>query len=64
MSTKCDLEIVSNFAPKYNPAGIYLFKVNNGDTRTTSWRRFGVFIVNFKQIFRIVLVFPLLTLKR
>ena len=47
------------------PAGIYLFKVNNGNTRamceiclklTTKkskwrqWRRSGVFIVNFEQI--------------
>ena len=60
-----------------NPAGIYLFKVNNGNTRTRCeicseltiktperrhWRCFGVFIVNFGQISHLVLVFLLLTL--
>ena len=49
----------------YNPAGIYLFKVNNRNTRTRceicskltintpqrrQWRRSGVFIVNFEHI--------------
>ena len=58
------------------PVGIYLFHVNNRNTRTMCeicskliiktpeqrhWRRFGVFIVNFEQILRIVLVFLLLT---
>ena len=28
-----------------------MFKVNNKDTRTTPWRRPGVFIVNFEHIF-------------
>ena len=57
------------------PAGIYLFKVDNGDIRTmceicsnliikTPERRpghySGVFIVNFDQISHIVLSFPLL----
>ena len=61
------------------PAGIYLFKVNNGNTRTTCetcskltikipkrrhCRRSGVFIVNFEHISHIVLVFPLLTLNK
>ena len=51
---------------------IYLFKINNGkartirvsnkDTRTTSMT--GVFVVNFGQISYIVLVLPLLTLKK
>ena len=55
-----------------NPAGIYLFKVNNGNTRTickmcskliikTQERRqyhSGVFIVNFEQTSHIALVFP------
>ena len=59
------------------PAGIYMFKVNNKNTRTrreifssltikTSkrchWRRSGVFIVNFEHISHLVLVFLLLTL--
>ena len=59
------------------PAGIYLFKVNNRNTRTrcgmcskltikTSerrhWRRSGVFIVNFEHISHLVLVFLLLIL--
>ena len=58
-------------------AGICLFKVNSGNTRTICgicskltiktpewrhWRRSGVFIVNFKRVWHIVLVFPLLTL--
>ena len=47
------------------PSSIYLFKVNNGNTRTMGqWRRSGVFIVNFDQISRIVLVFPLLNLNK
>ena len=62
-----------------NPFGIYLFKVNNRNTRTrceicskltikTSerhhWRRSGVFIVNFEHILHLVVVFLLLTLNR
>ena len=62
----------------YIPAGIYLLKVNNRNTRTRceicskltietperrQGRRSGVFIVNFEQISRLVLVFLLLTLK-
>ena len=54
------------------PAGIYMFKVNNRNTRTKCeisskltiktperryWRRFGVFIVNFEHISHLVLVF-------
>ena len=53
-------------------AAIYLFRVSNGNTRTiceicskltikTPERR-RVFMVNLKQIYHIVLVFPLLTL--
>ena len=68
--------LVSIF-PSHNPASIYLFKVNNGNTRTmceicskltitipkqNQWRRSGVFIVNFEQISHIVLVVPLLAL--
>ena len=58
---------------KYFPAGIYVLKVNNGNTKIPCeicskltiktperghWRHFGVFIVNFEQISHIVLVFP------
>ena len=59
-----------------NPAGIYFFKFNNGNTRTmcetcskltmktAKPRRTDVFVVNFEQISRIVLVFSLLTLNK
>ena len=41
----------------------YMFKVNNEDTRAKrQWRRSGVFIVNFEHISHLVLVFLLLTL--
>ena len=57
---------------------IYLFKANNGNTRTMCeirsklkikaqrlhWPRSGVFTVNFEHISHIVLVFRLLTLSR
>ena len=61
----------------YCPAGIYLLKVNNRNTRTRCEicskltikiperrhkRRSGVFIVNFEHISHLVLVFLLLTL--
>ena len=61
------------------PAGNYMFKVNNRNTRTRceicskltiktperrQWRRSGVFIVNFEHISHLVLVFLLLTLNR
>ena len=60
----------------FYPAGIYLLKVNNRNTRTKceicskitikipergQWRRSGIFIVNFEHISHLVLVFPLLT---
>ena len=45
-----------------NPADNYMLKVNNGNTKT--WRRSGVFIVNFEHISHLVLVFVLLTLSR
>ena len=60
-----------------NPAGIYLLKVNNRNTRKRceicskltiktpeqrQWRRCGVFIVNFKLISHLVLAFLLWTL--
>ena len=61
------------------PAGIYLFKVNNRNTRTRceicskltintperrQWRRSGVFIVNFEHISHLALVFLLLILNK
>ena len=64
---------------KMIPASIYLFKVNNGNTRkmceicskltiTTQerpyWCRSVVFIGNFEQISDIILVFPFLTLNK
>ena len=60
-----------------NPAGIYLLKVNNRNTRTRceiyskltikiperlQWHRSGIVIVNFQRILLLVLVFLLLTL--
>ena len=62
-----------------NPAGNYMFKVNNRNTRARCeicskltikiperryWRRSGVFIANFEHISHLVLVFLLLTLSR
>ena len=59
------------------PAGNYMFKVNNRNTRTRceicskltiktskrgQWRRFGAFFVNFEHTSHLVLVFLLLTL--
>ena len=59
------------------PAGIYMFKVSNRNTRTRCeigskltiktaerchWRLSGVFIVNFEHILHLVLVFLLLPL--
>ena len=41
-----------------------MFKGNNKDTRTASWRRSGVFIVNLHHISHIFLVFPLLALNK
>ena len=61
------------------PANIYLFKVNNRNTRKTceiyskltiktskrrQWRHFGVFIVNFEHISHLFLLFLLLTLNK
>ena len=61
------------------PVDIYLFKVNNKNTRTRceicskltmktperrQWRCSGVFIVNFEHISHLILVFLLLTLGR
>ena len=61
------------------PAGNYMFKVNNRNTRARCeicseltikiperrhWRRSGIFIVDFEHILHLVLRFPLLTLSR
>ena len=61
------------------PASIYLFKFNNGNTRTVyeigskltiitleqlHWRRSAVFIVNFVEVSHTVVVFQLLTLNK
>ena len=48
-----------------NLANIYLFKVNNKNTRNEIWRRHsGVFIVNFEYISHIFVVFLSLILNR
>ena len=62
-----------------NPAGNYMFKVNNRNTRTRCeiyskwtiktqerrhWHRSGVFIVNFEHISHLALAFLFLTLSR
>ena len=45
-----------------NPANVYLFKVNNRNSRKKShWRCSGVFIVNIENISHLALVFLLLT---
>ena len=56
------------------PAGIYLFNVRNGNSKTmcgicskltikiTEWRHSDVFVVNLEKISHVVLMFPLLTL--
>ena len=64
---------------KMIPAGNYMFKVNNRNTRTRceicsnlamktperrQWRHSGIFIVNFEHISYLILVFVLLTLGR
>ena len=74
---KCFSLFFSYFRFFINPAGIYLLKVSNRNTRTIckicskllvktperrQWGRSGVFIVNFKHISHFVLVFLLLTL--
>ena len=52
------------FSENY-PANIYLFKVNNRNTRKLTikkrpWRRSGVFTVNFEHISHLFIVFLLL----
>lgn len=48
-----------------NPANIYLFEVNNGNTRmkTSEGRSISIHHENFRKPLHIVLVFSLLTLK-
>ena len=57
-----------NFLSETYPAGICLFKINNGNTRILcqicSKLTKTLFIVNFEQISHIVLVFPFLILNR
>ena len=78
VSKPCSTSKIEVFAKVVNyPAGIHLLKVNNKNTMTRceicwkltiktperrQFRRFGVFIVNFKHISHLVLVFLLLTL--
>ena len=75
MTIKLKLNWQFNSLP--SPAGIYLLKVNNRNTRSRceisskltittperhQWRRSGIFIVNFEHISPLVLVFLLLIL--
>ena len=68
---------ISEELQNYHPASIYLFKVNNENSRAMceiwpkltikilEWRRSGAFIVNLEQmISHISLVFPRLTLDK
>ena len=75
---ECDLQFDDLKFCHGNPAGIYLLKVNNRNTRTSCeicskltiktpershWCRSNVFIVNFEYISQVVIVFLLVTLK-
>ena len=62
-STIVQNEAFQNFRKDY-PAGNYMFKVNDRNTRKTFeiCSKLGVFIVNFEHISQFVLVFLLLTL--
>ena len=44
--------------------GLKYVQSNNKNTRTTLWRRSGVFIVNFEDISHLFLVFLLLNLNK
>ena len=61
-------EVLKRYFTNKNQAGIYLFKVKNGNTRTMCetcyWRPSGVFFSNLEQISHIVQVFLLLTMKK
>ena len=66
------------YVPNFLPAGNYMFKVNNRNTRTKCeirtkllkkperhhWRRSVVFIINFVHISHVFLMFLLLTFSR
>ena len=69
--------MLQNSSPCTDPAGIYLLKVNNRNTRNRfdiclklpikiperrHWPHSGIFIINFQQISHLFLVFLLLTL--
>ena len=78
------LEVIWQFArvsllSVFTPAGNYMFKVNDRNTKTRCeicskltikiperrhWRRSVIFIINFEYISHLVLVFLLLTLSR
>ena len=77
--TKKQKKRSKNIIQLHNPAGIYLLKANNRNTRTRReicskltintperrhWRRSDIFIVNFEHISHLVLVFLLLTLNK
>ena len=69
---KATLKICGNS----NPASVYLFRVNDRNTKkwceicakliinNSHWRHCGVFIVNFEHVSYLFLVFQLLTLNR
>ena len=61
--TNCLLFIYVNMYDASLPAGNYMFRVNNRNTRR-HWRRSGVFIVNFEHISHLVIVVLLLILSR
>ena len=78
-SSKSDKTIHQVLQLFTGPAGNYMFKVNNRNTRAKyeicskltiktperrHWRRSGVFIVNFEHISHLVPVFSSLTLSR
>ena len=73
------LATASTASLHHDPAGYYMFKDNNRNTKTRCeicseltmntperrhWRRSGVFIVNFEHISHLALVFLLLNLSK
>ena len=75
-SVTCSFLFSKFFVPGPDPANIYLFKVNNRNTRkrceiclkltikTRERRRSDVFIVNFEHISYLFIMFVLLTLNK
>ena len=61
MSFKNSYSGIGKIVKLTKSAGNYMFKVNNRNTRA---RCEIVFIVNFEHISHLVLVFPLLTLRK